>query len=124
MEPKHILIHAGLPVPCRKISSSALHMLLSQHLIPYCSVTGVWQFSRMCWEKQPRCWVMVPSSFLLLTKHTLPVQVGVLQCGTSQAHNSSSAQRGWGTLCHGDTPPPSLGHAAGFGDSDICPKVS
>lgn len=79
------------PIPCKKISSSALHMLEWQHLMPYCSVTGVRQFSRMFWEKQPLCWVMVPSSFLLLTKHTLPVQVGRLQWGTSQAHSSSSA---------------------------------
>ena len=89
--PPRLLEGDRAPVPCRKISSSALHMLESQHLMPYCSVTGVWQFSRMFWEKQPLCWVMIPSSFLLLTKHTLPVQVGRLQCGTSQAHSSSSA---------------------------------
>lgn len=89
--PRQLLEAGCAPVPCRKISSSALHMLESQHLMPYCSVTGVRQFSRMFWEKQPLCWVMVPSSFLLLTKHTLPVQVGRLQWGTSQAHSSSSA---------------------------------
>lgn len=92
------------PVPCRKISSSALHMLKLQHVMPYCSVTGVWQFSRMFWEKQPLCWVMVPSSFLLLTKHTLPVQVGRLQCGTSQAHSSSSAGMRRGRVVPWDRP--------------------
>lgn len=85
--------------------------------MPYCSVTDVWQFSRVFWEKQPLCWVMVPSSFLLLTKHTLPVQVDTLQYGMSQVHSSSSV----GTR-RGHTVP--LGHAGGFGGSDICPKDS
>lgn len=66
-------------------------MLESQHLVPYCSITYGLQFSNRLVEKQPRCWTILPSSRRLLTKHTLPVQLGTLQCGTSHAHSSSSA---------------------------------